>query len=503
MRVAAPITCLLAGGNAVVHAFSSVQHRAQPNGSVSANCEKACAELSTAFGLALHYPDSDNFTIWDAKQQEVRPACRIEPSNASQVSQVLDILVNHWCHFAVKGGGHSRNPGDSNSVGGVTVDLDRMTQVKILDESRARVGGGANTLQVYKALDSHNLSFVGGRVGTVGVGGFTLGGGTSPFTSKYGWALDNVYEYEVVLANSTITTANETHNADLYFALRGGGNNFGIVTAFTVRTFTQGFVSTTMTTYSRNQTAKVLDQVYELSTDETLTSDPDMSYDSFYTYSSADDSFILSGTQRYAKPVRNPAVFDEINRIPTLTRSTTISNMSSLTHDPEPLGVTRHLFGTLTVAPSRSLLARAVTIFEQEVQAIKSVECMVANFITYAVPRTAIAAMKQRGGNALGIHGDQPLFLILISTAWSDASGDTAVNTMTENTIQRVKEAAASLGVANPFLYINYASAAQAPEVFAGYGEKNVQRLQEIQRAVDPRGVFTSQGLWTGFVKLI
>lgn len=85
-------------------------------------------------------------------------------------------------------------------MGGVTVDLDRMRNVEVLENgTRARVGGGANTVQVYAALESRNLSFVGGRVGTVGMGGFTLGGGTSPLSNKYGWSLDNVYEYEVCM----------------------------------------------------------------------------------------------------------------------------------------------------------------------------------------------------------------------------------------------------------------------------------------------------------------
>jgi FAD/FMN-containing dehydrogenase len=221
--------------------------------------------------------------------------------------------VHNWCHFAVKGGGHSRHAGDSNSIGGVTIDLDRIAQVEILDSNRARVGGGANTHQVYEALDAHNLSFVGGRVGTVGIGGFTLGGGTSPFSNKYGWALDNVYEYEVVLANGTITTASETQNSNLFFALRGGGNSFGIVTAFTVRTFAQGAVSTTRTTYSSNQTEQVLDRVYDLFTDEALSSDVEMGYDLYYSYMSQSDSFVLSGTQRYGKPIANPPVFDAIN----------------------------------------------------------------------------------------------------------------------------------------------------------------------------------------------
>lgn len=102
------------------------------------------------------------------------------------------------CHFAVKGGGHSRNPGDSNAIQGVTIDLDRISGVRVSEDGRsAYVGGGATSAQTYAALAPKNLSFVGGRVGQVGVGSFTLGGGTYPFAAKYGWALDNVHEYEV------------------------------------------------------------------------------------------------------------------------------------------------------------------------------------------------------------------------------------------------------------------------------------------------------------------
>ncbi|CEL04929.1 hypothetical protein ASPCAL06053 [Aspergillus calidoustus] len=225
MRSTISLASILAASTAVANGFSPVE----PNGTVSANCQHACTQLSNIFGPAFHYPDNDNFSIWDAKQQEVRPACRVEPSNASDVSQILRILVHAWCHFAVKGGGHSRHAGDSNSIGGVTIDLHRIAQVDILNGNRARVGGGANTHQVYEALDAHNLSFVGGRLGTVGVGGFTLGGGTSPFSNKYGWALDNVYEYEAVLANGRIITTSESHNPDLYFALRGGGITLGLL----------------------------------------------------------------------------------------------------------------------------------------------------------------------------------------------------------------------------------------------------------------------------------
>ncbi|GMG41884.1 unnamed protein product [Aspergillus oryzae var. brunneus] len=312
MKATVSVVFILAEANAFTYNLSPIQPRTQPYNKSYSN---QCTELSTIFGSALHYPNNDSFTIWDAKQQEVRPACQIEPSTPSEVSQVLEILVHYWCYFSVKGGGHSRNPGDSNSVGGVTVDLDRMTQVDILE-----------------------------HVGTVGVGGFTLGGGTSPFSNKYGWALDNVYEYEVRLSLESLEALFPYPECFILYRSRGG-NNFGIVTAFTVRTFSQGPVSTTTTTYLQNQTEQVLDQVYQLFTVDALTSDVEMGYDMYYTYVSQDDSFSLSGTQRYGKPVRNPAVFKAIYQIPRLTRSTTISNMGNLTRESEPLGTTRYAPG--------------------------------------------------------------------------------------------------------------------------------------------------------------
>lgn len=160
-----------------------------------------CEELSAGFGTALHYPEDDNIMFWDARQQAVRPACRVEPSSAANVSSIMTILVNNGCRFAVKCGGHSRHEDDSNSVGGVTVDLGRMNTVMVTENNTAAViSGGATSHQIYSVLEPFNLSFVGGRTGSVGVGGFTLGGGTSPLSPRWGWALDNIFEYEVCVA---------------------------------------------------------------------------------------------------------------------------------------------------------------------------------------------------------------------------------------------------------------------------------------------------------------
>lgn len=147
----------------------------------------------------MHYEDVDtNFTIWDQKQLQTVYVCRVEPESASEVSNIVQVLVDNWCRFAVKCGGHSRYPDDSVSVGGVTIDLGLINSTVVSDDrTTAIVGGGALTRQVFAALDPYGLAYVGGRVGQVGMGGFTLGGGTSVLAAKYGWALDSVLEYEV------------------------------------------------------------------------------------------------------------------------------------------------------------------------------------------------------------------------------------------------------------------------------------------------------------------
>lgn len=158
-----------------------------------------CNELLSTYGSAVHLPNNDtNFIVWDAKQQEVRSACRVTPTSSQQVSEIIDRLTIHWCRFAVKSGSHARNANDSVSAGGVTIDLVDMKSVEMLkDPSWAKVGAGHVLGSLYTSLEAKNLSFVGGRAADVGLGGYLLGGGLSNWSPKYGLALDNILEYEV------------------------------------------------------------------------------------------------------------------------------------------------------------------------------------------------------------------------------------------------------------------------------------------------------------------
>lgn len=117
----------------------------------------------------------------------------------------LTILKANNCQFAVKSGGHASFAGASNIDGAVTIDLRNLNELVVSEyKTEVSVGAGMVWSSVYLELDARNLSVIGGRSGAIGVGGLTLGGGISFFSGRYGWACDNVNNYEVIFSKSTI-----------------------------------------------------------------------------------------------------------------------------------------------------------------------------------------------------------------------------------------------------------------------------------------------------------
>lgn len=166
------------------------------------------------------------------------PYCVILPRNASEVSASLQIIGSYSVQFAVRSGGHSPNPGWS-SIGaqGLLLDLQRMNGVQLsADGTFASVGPGARWGDVYAALDAAGAVVAGGRVTTIGVGGLVLGGGLSHLSNQFGLVADSARCFEVSLANGSVVDASATSNADLFWALKGGGSNFGIVTRYDLYT---------------------------------------------------------------------------------------------------------------------------------------------------------------------------------------------------------------------------------------------------------------------------
>lgn len=164
-----------------------------------------------------------------------RPAAIAYCRNAVDIQAALAEARRRSLPVAVRGGGHS-GPGFGTVDGGLVIDLSPMSVVDVDQEARiARVQGGATVSALDAATGSHGLATPCGVVGSTGIGGLTLGGGHGYLSRKYGLTIDNLLSAEVVLADGGVVTASEDDHPDLFWALRGGGGNFGIVTSFTLR----------------------------------------------------------------------------------------------------------------------------------------------------------------------------------------------------------------------------------------------------------------------------
>lgn len=149
------------------------------------------------FPESLTY-DYQESRYWSQQQASVHPTCRVAPTSAVDVSVTLVALETQQCQFAVKSGGHGAFTGASNIETGITIDLLNLNEVVVSeDKTEVFVGAGNRWYDVYSKLDPIGISVVGGRVADIGVGGLTLGGGISFFSGRYGWACDNVNNYEV------------------------------------------------------------------------------------------------------------------------------------------------------------------------------------------------------------------------------------------------------------------------------------------------------------------
>ncbi|WP_405760198.1 FAD-binding oxidoreductase [Streptomyces sp. NBC_01420] len=187
-----------------------------------------------------------------------RPAAVARCADVADVRTTLAFAQDAGLELAVRGGGHS-GPGLCLVEGGLTLDLSPMRSVRVDPEARtAQVGGGAQLGDLDHATHTFGLGVPAGIMSTTGVGGLTLGGGHGYLTRAYGLTIDSLVSADVVLADGTFVTASATDHPDLFWALRGGGGNFGVVTSFTYRLHPVDTVGVGVTVWPVERTAEVL-----------------------------------------------------------------------------------------------------------------------------------------------------------------------------------------------------------------------------------------------------
>ncbi|KAI1735302.1 putative FAD-binding oxidoreductase [Xylaria scruposa] len=424
------------------------------------------------------------------------PTCILRPSSTRELKIALSSLVNSNQNFAIRSGGHSPHHNFANIDGGVLIDMSGFNHITYdSDNQVVVVGPGLTWGMTYEYLEKYGVVAVGGRVLDVGVGGLVLGGGLSWHTDLYGLACDNVVNFQVLLANGSLVNANARSNSDLFWALKGGGNNFGIITELTLMTYPLEQVWGGIRTYTIDQFPEVVKAYFQYQS--TPEKDP---YANLHVLVSPTNSTIgVLVSMVYLKPVKEPPSFAPFYPIDTTSDSTAIKSFTEYLAEYGIPEVRRFDWFTTTFSVNEDLFTNIGEIILSS-DVVEEVKAEIAGFIGITlqpISTSAVEAGELRGGNALGLKAINQTWLAT-ALSWWWPWDDRTVHTDGQAIVGEFVSASEAADVSLPYLFMNDASWDQ--KVIESYGEVNVKKLKEVQRRYDPDHVF--QRLVVGGFKL-
>ncbi|KAI0260022.1 FAD-binding domain-containing protein [Gloeopeniophorella convolvens] len=461
--------------------------------SIQATCKSIATTISNA--SEVFYPSSPQYTsdnLHAFVTSSEASACSVEPGSAKDVGAILRIISTTRTPFAVKGGGHATNPGFS-STKGIEISMTRFNQTSFnRTGGTVDVGPGLTWDQVYDELDSVGVSVIGGRIPGVGVAGLTLGGGYSYKTSQFGLALDNIEAYELVFPNGTIATIT-SKDEDLWFALRGGMNNFGIITKFTLTAHQQGQVWGGVVLYSPDQVDAVKTAIVnfqERVNDTKAVIGISLAFESPLGIS---PSAILF----YDGPTPPEGTFDDFLALQSVQSNVSSRSYADFVHStssesPDP-GV-RGLYSTVPVTNYSTAFMDAV-INQTSVWGERLTSLDKNALLAIGIEPFSHGMLTHGRPSAYPPNRSQALFPTLINPLWTNSSLDGFVVDMLHNISGSLHAAALAdkQNVSDAAAYINYALFDTPVEDMYG---ANVPRLRAIKHTVDPNDVM---GLAGGF----
>ncbi|KAJ3772061.1 hypothetical protein EV361DRAFT_448626 [Lentinula raphanica] len=456
-------------------------------------CKQIAEAVSSASGV--HYPlellyDKD-ISHWASSSSEYA-TCSVEPGTAADIGIILQILGNSSTPFGVKGGGHASNPSFSSTTG-VQIAMYRFSEVEYdASSSTATIGAGLIWDDVYAALAPYDVNVVGGRVTGVGVAGFTLGGGYSWKTNQYGLTVDTLTAYELVKPDGTIANVTEDSDPDLFFALKGGFNNFGIVTRFTLRTFPQTQVWGGLITYTENEISKVINATYTFASNVT---DPKAAIITTANFVLGEPG--ISQLLFYDGPTPPDGIFDNFLAIPHFTKDVSTRSFASLVQS-SPSNATA---GTRAIFDSAPLLELTPTVLDAIINETvfwgTKLSFESGTFISYDIePFLPTIFTHSQSDSAYPPSRSTAYLPLNLYYAWdleiADDSFHSAIK-QSANQITAVALAEGQTGVDSAPLYPNYAIYDTPLERL--YGD-NVAKMQSVKARVDPNNIM---GLTGGF----
>ncbi|RDW67443.1 FAD-binding oxidoreductase [Aspergillus mulundensis] len=472
--------------------------------SASSSADQCCAALSSsAIGDKVIYPGDAAYhtsvTSYWAVNVQLEPNCIVQPHSADDVSAAVQTLTTaggeNPCKFAVRSGGHMTWAGANNIETGVTIDLSLMNST-IYDKEAKVVSmlPGSRWEAVYKTLEEYDVVVPGGRTGPVGVGGFLLGGGNSFHAARVGLACDNIVNYEVVLASGRIVNANNATNVELFKALKGGSNNFGIVTKYDLKAIDNAHLWGGINVFDNSTTTQQIDALVNFI--DNIENDPYASWIGLWQYNSTTGKTLISSPWDYTKPVAHPAAFDEFAEIPRISTTNRFATLYNLTSELQQAAGYRDVFLTSTYLNSALVLHKTIEILNQKISAAiplargKDWSIMV---IIQPWPKIYWQRNQNNGvGNVLGLDRfDENMLQVLYDYSWDNAADDALFQRLCEEAMAELDAYAQSIGKYNEYIYLNYADVTQNP--LRGYGDENVEFIRQVAARYDPEAVFQRQ----------
>jgi FAD/FMN-containing dehydrogenase len=408
-----------------------------------------------------------------------RPSVIAQCANVDDVVRALRFAREKGLEVAVRGGGHSV-AGKALTDGGIVIDLRKMNAVVVDAVGKtATVEGGAIMSDLDRACEPHGLATTGGRVSTTGVGGFTLGGGSGWLDRKFGLACDNLLSVELVTADGSVVNASDEENPELFWALHGGGGNFGIATKFVFRLYDLPAATLGIFIWDASKGADVL-RVYR----DFIGQAPDEVNGGFFYFTGPAeepndpklyDKLVSAVVVTYAGPEdeARPSMEPILALAPAgqMVAEMPYADLNCAIDDPPGFRNywSAEYLGDLPDAAIDAFCARADDLL---------------------VPSPSQHVVFPAGGAVARATTDYPIpwrsapWVIHPFCLWSDPADDDRSRTFAKNVQADMRPWSTG------DVYLNFIGDEGTDRIIAGYGAENYARLQAVKRSYDPDNVF-------------
>jgi FAD/FMN-containing dehydrogenase len=434
--------------------------------------------LRTQFDGRILTPETDGYD--DVRQVhngliDKRPSLIARCVSPADVAIAVQAARESGLEISVRGGGHNV-AGKAVTDGGLMIDLSLMKDVRVDPTQRTvTASGGVLWGELNDAAHDAGLALTGGLISTTGIGGLTLGGGLGWTMGAYGLTIDNLVSAEVVLASGEIVTASEQSHPDLFWAIRGGGGNFGAVTSFTYRahpltTVLGGLVAHPLSAASdvlgfyRDATASIPD---ELTVFAAFRHAPDGSGTKLCALPMCHISTDEQQAEQDVRPLREfgPPIIDRVERMP-------YPRVNTLLDEGTPPGALNYWKSAFFTELSDAAIETIVDAYAQTPTSMCIFVIEHCHGEATRVDPTATAFPHRSAG-----------FNLILLTQWRDPAQSDECIAWTRDLFDSLRPHMADGA------YVNYLDADDSTRVRAAYGP-NYERLQAVKRQYDPNNVF-------------